>query len=139
MVVSVATSQRWILCRRLRPVAALGAFGFAALLTFDLGASAQTTACNLGKTCTVDVTATAGFPGFGTATQTTPLEIDLTELKADGSGKVTGVVPEGAVTFDLDKKTKTVSTKRKKGKRVTTFKSDKKAKTGVKVKASKPR
>ena len=85
------------------------------------------------------MTAVGGFPVLGTATQTIPLEVDLTELKADGSGKVTGVVPEGAVTFDLDKKTKTVSTKRKKGKRVTTFKPDKKAKAGVKVKASKPR
>jgi hypothetical protein len=138
MAVLIATSPRPSLRGRLRRVAALGALGCAAALILDLGSQAQAD-CQLGGTCTVDVTAVGGFPGVGTATQTTPLQLDLTELNADGSGKVTGVVPEGAVTFDLDKKTKTVSTKRKKGKRVTTFKPDKKAKSGVKVKASKPR
>lgn len=112
------------------------------MLTFDLGASAQTTACNLGKTCTVDVTATAGFPGFGTATQVTPLEVDLTEFKADGTGKVTTTVPGAAVTYEIDEKTKKVDkvkVKKNKGKSKVKFKADKNAKTGVKVKASKPR
>ena len=110
----------------------------AGLLLADFGSSVKAS-CQLGATCSLDVTTQAGFPGFGQVTQVTPLEVDLTELNADGTGKVTGVVPEGAVTFDLDKKTKTVSTKRKKGERKTTFKPDKKAKSGVKVKSSKPR
>lgn len=141
MVVSIATSHRRTLCRQLRQVAALGALGLAASLTFDLGASAQG-ACNLGKTCTVDVTSTAGFPGSGTATQVTPLKVDLTEFKADGTGKVKGTVPGAAVTAEIDKKTKKVDkvkVEKNKDKSKVKFKSDKNAKAGVKVKASKPR
>jgi hypothetical protein len=121
-----------------RLVVSATALALAGGLAIDLGTAAKAD-CQLGAKCSIDVTTQAGFPGFGEVTQVTPLEVDLTELNADGSGKVTGVVPEGAVTFDVDKKEKTVSTKRKKGERKTKFKPNKKAKSGVKVKASKPR
>ena len=136
MMMRLRSATRLHLYRSIRSAASLGALAFVGAAALDLHAAASAQQCSLGSTCSVNVTTTAGFPGLGTVTQVTPLEVDLTELNANGTGKVTGVVPEGAVTFDLDKKTKTVSTKRKKGKRKTSFNPDKKAKAGVTVKAS---
>ena len=160
MMMRLRSTTRLRLYRSIRSVASLGAVAFVGAAALDLTGAAFAQQCSLGGTCNINVTTTAGLPGLGTVTQVTPLEVDLTELNANGTGKVTGVVPEGAVTFDVDKKTKTVSTKRKKGKRKTSFNDkktktvstkrkkgkrktsfnpDKKAKAGVTVKASQQR
>ena len=140
MAVLIATSPRPSLRGRLRRVAALGALGCATVLAVDLGASAQQTACNIGKACTIDVTGVVGFPGLGTATQVVPVEVDLTEFNADGNGKVKVGVPGAESTYDIEnKKVKSSKVKRKKGEPVTKFKRDKATKAGVKVKAAKPR
>ena len=107
-------------------------------LPFAVGSQAHGQACNLGQACNFDLTQQVDFPGLGSVTRVDNVSVDLTDLKANGSGEVTVATPGATVTSDTDQKDFRVS--KGKGKARQDFKANKNKKNfGVKVKKSKNR
>ena len=101
---------------------------------------AQAEVCQLGATCSFDVTTSVDIPGFGTATNAMPVTVDLTDLKADGSGKVGVDTPEVSSTTDTRSKKTKFSNKGNGKKSTMKVKQDKGVKeTKVKISKSKTR
>ena len=105
-----------------------------AIVLRDPAAHAQ--ACSLGSSCSFDVTSSVDIPGFGNVTQTTPVSVDLTDLKADGSGSVGVATPDVSTTTDTRTKETKISKKGNGKKTKQTIKRDKSTKD-IKVKIDK--
>lgn len=126
--------------RSLRLTSTLMAACVAAAAVVGHGYRAQAEDCQLGATCSFDVTTSVDIPGFGTATNVMPVTVDLTDLKADGSGKVGVDTPEVSSTTDTRRKETKFSNKGNGKKSTMKVKKDKGVKeTKVKISKSKTR